>query len=56
MPVPAGGITLGRIGEKLDFYGPETMLLVGGSLLLARERLAEETAGFTAAVARHSYS
>ncbi len=55
LPVPAGGMTLARIGEKLDFYGPETMLLIGGSLLLARERLTEETAAFTRAVAAHRY-
>ena len=55
MPVPAGGMTLDRVDEKLDFYGPETMLLIGGSLLLARERLSEATAAFTDAVARHPY-
>jgi ribulose-bisphosphate carboxylase large chain len=55
LPSPAGGIALGRIAEKLEFYGPETMLLVGGGLLLARERLAEETLAFTRAVARHVY-
>jgi ribulose-bisphosphate carboxylase large chain len=55
LPVPAGGMTLARIGEKLDFYGPETMLLIGGSLLMTRERLTEETAAFTRAVAAHRY-
>ncbi|HST74083.1 MAG TPA: RuBisCO large subunit C-terminal-like domain-containing protein [Acetobacteraceae bacterium] len=55
LPVPAGGMTLGRIGEKLDFYGSATMLLIGGSLLMARERLTEETAAFTRAVAAHRY-
>ncbi|MBN9563360.1 MAG: ribulose 1,5-bisphosphate carboxylase [Alphaproteobacteria bacterium] len=55
LPVPAGGMTLERIGEKLDFYGPETMLLIGGSLLMARERLTEETTAFTRAVAAHRY-
>lgn len=55
LPVPAGGMTLGRIAEKLDFYGPATMLLIGGSLLMARERLTEETAAFTRAVAAHRY-
>jgi ribulose-bisphosphate carboxylase large chain len=39
----------------LDFYGPDAMLLIGGSLLAARERLADETACFTTAVARHNY-
>jgi ribulose-bisphosphate carboxylase large chain len=55
IPVPAGGMTLARVAEKLDFYGPDTMLLIGGSLLLARERLTEETAAFTYAVAQHVY-
>ena len=55
MPVPAGGMTLARVSEKLDFYGPETMLLIGGALLLAREALTRETAAFTEAVARHAY-
>jgi ribulose-bisphosphate carboxylase large chain len=52
MPVPAGGMTLARVPEILDFYGPETMLLIGGSLLDAKARLTEETAHFVAAVAR----
>ncbi len=48
-------MTLDRVPEMLDFYGPDAMLLIGGSLLAARERLAEETALFTRAVAQHSY-
>jgi ribulose-bisphosphate carboxylase large chain len=55
LPVPAGGMTLDRVPEMLDFYGPDAMLLIGGSLLAARERLTEETAAFVAAVAQHSY-
>ena len=55
MPVPAGGMTLARVPEKLDFYGSGTMLLIGGALLLARESLTHETAAFTEAVARHAY-
>jgi ribulose-bisphosphate carboxylase large chain len=55
LPVPAGGMTLQRTPELLDFYGPDAMLLIGGNLLMARERLAEETAGFTRAVAAHHY-
>ncbi len=52
MPVPAGGMTLERVPEILDFYGPETMLLIGGSLLDAKQRLTEETARFVRAVAQ----
>jgi ribulose-bisphosphate carboxylase large chain len=55
VPVPAGGMTLDRVPEMLDFYGPDAMLLIGGSLLAARERLTEETAAFTRAVAQHRY-
>jgi ribulose-bisphosphate carboxylase large chain len=55
VPVPAGGMTLERVPEILDFYGPDAMLLIGGSLLAARERLADETAAFAHAVAQYSY-
>jgi ribulose-bisphosphate carboxylase large chain len=55
VPVPAGGMTLDRVPEILDFYGPDAMLLIGGSLLASRERLAEETADLTRAVAQHRY-
>jgi ribulose-bisphosphate carboxylase large chain len=55
LPTPAGGMTLGRVAEKLDFYGPDTMLLIGGNLLLARELLTEETKTFVRAVADHVY-
>ena len=53
LAVPAAGITLNRIGELLDFYGPDTMLLIGGNLLLARDRITEESRAFAEAVARH---
>jgi ribulose-bisphosphate carboxylase large chain len=53
MPAPAGGMTLARVPELLDFYGPDTMLLVGGSLLAAKERVTEEAQAFAARVARH---
>jgi ribulose-bisphosphate carboxylase large chain len=55
LPVPAGGMTLERVPEMLDFYGPDAMLLIGGSLLAARERLTEETVRFTEAVAHYEY-
>jgi ribulose-bisphosphate carboxylase large chain len=53
LAVPAGGITLNRVTELLDFYGPDTMLLIGGNLLLARDRITEESAAFASAVAQH---
>ncbi len=55
VPVPAGGMTTDRVAEMLDFYGTEVMLLVGGALLEARERLVEATAAFVAAVHEHRY-
>ncbi|HVZ09785.1 RuBisCO large subunit C-terminal-like domain-containing protein [Rhodopila sp.] len=56
LPVPAGGMTLARTGEILDFYGPDTMLLIGGNLLLAREHIATEAEAFVRAVADHRYT
>ena len=56
LPVPAGGMTIDRTAEILDFYGPDTMLLIGGNLLLARERIAEEAAVFARAVADHTFT
>ena len=55
LPAPAGGITMRRVPELLDFYGPDTMLLIGGSLLAAREKLSEQAAEFARTVARHVY-
>jgi ribulose-bisphosphate carboxylase large chain len=56
LPVPAGGMTLARLPELLDFYGREAMILIGGGLLSARERLTSETAAFVAEVAALSLS
>ena len=53
LPIPAGGMTLARVPEILDFYGADTMLLIGGSLLDAKARLTAETARFVHAVAAH---
>ena len=55
VPVPAGGMTTDRVGEMLDFYGSEVMLLIGGALLEARERLTEETAAFVETVKGYRY-
>jgi ribulose-bisphosphate carboxylase large chain len=55
VPVPAGGMTLERVDQMLDFYGSEVMLLIGGALLEARQRLTEETAAFVAKVKAHRY-
>jgi ribulose-bisphosphate carboxylase large chain len=55
VPVPAGGMTTDRVPEMLDFYGPDVMLLIGGGLLEAGERLAETTSAFVAEVHKHGY-
>ena len=39
----------------LDFYGSEVMLLIGGALLEARERLTQETAAFVETVKGYRY-
>lgn len=53
VPVPAGGMTRERVGEMLDFYGPDIMLLIGGALLETRDRLVEATTAFVAEVHHH---
>jgi len=55
VPVPAGGMTLDRVREMLDFYGADIMLLIGGSLLAARGKLVAETAAFVDAVKAYPY-
>jgi ribulose-bisphosphate carboxylase large chain len=50
MPVPAGGMTLDRLAEILKFYGEDTMILIGGGLLAAGDRLTEQAASFVAQV------
>ncbi|HEV3085944.1 MAG TPA: RuBisCO large subunit C-terminal-like domain-containing protein [Candidatus Elarobacter sp.] len=51
LPVPAGGMRLDRVDELLGFYGPDTMLLVGGNLLLAEgDALLARAREFVAAV------
>ena len=51
LPVPAGGMSVERVPELLGFYGPDTMLLIGGSLYQAGERLFDRTREFVEAVA-----
>ena len=46
LPVPAGGMTLERIPELVDFYGPDAMLLIGGSLYEAGDALLERSRSF----------
>jgi ribulose-bisphosphate carboxylase large chain len=54
VPVPAGGMTLARVSEMLQFYGPDVMLLIGGDLLSAGAGMAGEAAKFQDAVVREA--
>ncbi len=50
-PVPAGGMTVDRVPEMLDFYGPDVILLIGGGLLSAGAELEARARQFAARVA-----
>ncbi|HUR93532.1 MAG TPA: RuBisCO large subunit C-terminal-like domain-containing protein [Gemmatimonadales bacterium] len=52
MPAPAGGIRVERVAAMLDFYGPDCMLLIGGSLYEAGEALFERTRALVDQVSR----
>ncbi|MEE9607836.1 MAG: RuBisCO large subunit C-terminal-like domain-containing protein [Myxococcota bacterium] len=52
LPVPAGGMAVESAAEVVDFYGLESMLLIGGSLQLHRNDLAKRSRGFVEAVRR----
>ena len=51
VPVPAGGMTVERVPELVQFYGQDVMLLIGGSLLRAGDALPARTREFVAGVA-----
>lgn len=50
VPVPAGGMTIERVDEMIDFYGRDVMLLIGGGLLTAGDALPERSRAFVAKV------
>lgn len=52
LPTPAGGMSVERVPEIVDFYGRDVMLLIGGSLYRAGARLGERSREFVDAVAR----
>lgn len=52
LPAPAGGIRVERVAELLEFYGPDCILLVGGSLYEAGDALFERTRDLVERVAR----
>ncbi len=49
-PVPAGGMKVERAGEMISFFGPDTVLLIGGSLLEAGDAMLERTRALVASV------
>ena len=49
-PVPAGGMTVERVPELIAFFGLDTVLLIGGSLLEAGPALRERTQALVASV------
>jgi ribulose-bisphosphate carboxylase large chain len=49
-PVPAGGMDANRALELVRFFGLDTILLVGGSLLEAGDALTDATRAFSASV------
>lgn len=51
-PVPAGGLKVERVDELLEFYGAESILLIGGSLYEAGESLFERTRDLVERVTR----
>lgn len=54
LPVPAGGMSVERVPEMVAGYGNDTMLLIGGGLLSAGERLLEKSREFVQSVSRAS--
>jgi ribulose-bisphosphate carboxylase large chain len=46
LPVPAGGMTVERVGEMIAGYGTDTMLLIGGGLLIAGDDLPQRSREF----------
>ncbi|MFO1309749.1 MAG: RuBisCO large subunit C-terminal-like domain-containing protein [Burkholderiales bacterium] len=49
LPVPAGGMSVERVPELRETFGDDTMLLVGGSLLVAGDALEARCRAFVAA-------
>ena len=50
LPVPAGGMSVARVREMVEFYGIDAMLLVGGTLYRAGNRLGERAREFVARI------
>jgi ribulose-bisphosphate carboxylase large chain len=56
LPVPAGGMSLDRIGEIIRFYGTDTMLLIAGGLYEAGDALYDRSRTFVEQVRRAAAS
>ncbi|MHC4415633.1 MAG: RuBisCO large subunit C-terminal-like domain-containing protein [Planctomycetota bacterium] len=52
-PVPAGGVSVHRVPEWLERYGPDTMMLIGGSLYQQRD-LRRATADLVGTATRYA--
>jgi ribulose-bisphosphate carboxylase large chain len=50
LPVPGGGVQLENVPELLAFYGPDTMLLVGGSLQIEADAVLQRSRAFVRSV------
>lgn len=52
LPAPGGGIRMERVGELLEFYGNDCILLIGGSLYQGGDALFDRTRDLVEQVAR----
>ncbi len=53
LPVPAGGVTVEGVGKVLDFYGRDTMMLVGGNLQVDPMTISQRSREFAETVRNH---
>jgi ribulose-bisphosphate carboxylase large chain len=59
LPLPAGGMTIDRVAEMVDFYGDDVALLISGALYpadAALDRRARAFVGATAHAAAEQYA
>ncbi len=53
LPVPAGGIAVESVATVLDFYGPDSMLLIGGNLQVDPMTIPQRSREFADTVRSH---
>jgi ribulose-bisphosphate carboxylase large chain len=51
-PAPAGGMTIERVGEMIETFGNDTVLLIGGALLLHSPSPEQSARAFTTSLER----